>query len=127
MIIVDTWAWAEYFKGTKKGDSLNLLIKKNSKLITLESCLAELKCFALREDLDFDEMYTLVRNNSYILAITRDIWLIAAKIRELLRKTMPDFGLMDALIVAKQKELNCKVITGDSHFKKLKNIIYLGR
>ena len=40
-------------------------------------------------------------------------------------KTIKDFGLIDAILLAKQKELKCKIIIADQHFGNLKNIEFL--
>jgi len=52
-------------------------------------------------------------------------WLEAALIRNEMRKMKKGFGMMDALIVAQQKRMVCKVISGDSHFEHLKDAIFL--
>ena len=49
-----------------------------------------------------------------------------SKIKHELRKKIKNFGLIDSILVAKQQELNCKIITGDSHFKNLKNVVFIG-
>ena len=37
-----------------------------------------------------------------------------------------NFGLIDALLVAKQKEIKCRIVSGDLHFKNLKQVVYMG-
>ena len=50
----------------------------------------------------------------------------AAEIRHEIRKKVKDFGLIDAILVAKRNELKCKIVSGDKHFKGMKDIIYIG-
>ena len=56
MHIVDTYAWIEYFIGSKKGEKAAVIIDDpNEPLITVECCLAEIRGWSLREVQNFDE------------------------------------------------------------------------
>ncbi len=126
--IIDAHAWIEYFIGSKEGFILRkLLNNKNHKLITLECTLAELKSYCLRTNNNFDHMYSALKTNSIILPVLTSHWLDAARIRHELRKNIKDFGLIDSILVAKQKELKCSIVSGDPHFKSLKNMVYIGK
>jgi len=75
--------------------------------------------------MDFEELYNIVRKISDIECILTQDWLEAAVIRSEMRKTTKGFGMMDALIVAQQKRMSCKVVSGDSHFEHLKDVIFI--
>ena len=125
--IVDTHAWIEYFMGSKSGLILkNLFDNKDKKFITMECSLSELEGFCLREDADFSKMYSVIKKNSIILPVLTGHWLEAAKIRHETRKRVKDFGLIDSILVAKQNELKCTIVSGDKHFKRFKNVVYVG-
>ena len=64
--------------------------------------------------------------NTVIFPVLRPQWIDAAKIRHDIRKIKPKFGLIDAILVAKQRELKCKIISGDYDFKNLKDVVYIG-
>ena len=123
--ILDTHAWIEYVLGTKKGIVVKKLIENDASLITLESSISEICLWCLREEKDFSRVLSIIKTYSHIEAITLTSWVEAAKIREQKRKTIKDFGLMDALLLAKQQELNAKIVTGDPHFKHQKDIEFL--
>ena len=124
--IIDSWAWIEYFTGSKAGLILrNLLDNKNHKFITIECTVAELKSYCLRTNNDFSQIYNVLKRNSIILPVLTNHWLESAEIRHEIRKRVNDFGLIDAILVSKQNELKCKIVSGDPHFKGLKNIVYL--
>jgi len=124
--ILDTYAWIEYFRGSAQGKKVKRIIENSRHtLITLESSVGELLLWCLKEDEEFKKLFTVVRNHSDIEPIYIDTWISAARIREEQRKNMKDFGLMDALILAKQKEIVGKIVTGDPHFKELKNVKFL--
>ena len=122
--IADTHAWIEYLNGSKKGIMLqHILENQKNKIITIECCIAEIISYSLREGRDYAKAIEVIKSNSVILPITSDIWIEAAIIRFELRKKIAHFGLIDAILVSKQKELNCKVVSGDPHFKTLKNVV----
>jgi len=125
--IIDTYGWVEYIDGSKKGEIVKKIIEdNNNKIITLECCVTELRIFCIKKNIDFDKVFYLIKANSYIFPVLIDTWLEAAKIKAEIRKNRPGFGIIDALLIAKQKENNAKVISGDPHFKGLKNILYIG-
>lgn len=124
--VIDSYAWVEYFIGSAKGGVLKKLFQdQNNKFLTVECCLAEIKGWALRNNKDFDYLYKIICANSTILPIIEPDWIEGAEIRFENRKRYKDFGLIDSIIIVKQKELNCKVISGDKHFKGLKDVLFL--
>ena len=127
IFIVDSWAWIEYFTGSKSGLKLKKLVdNKNHKFITMECTLSEVNSYCLRTGSNFDRLNSIIKKNSIMLPVTNDIWLKAAETKHEIRKKIKDFGLIDSILVAKQKELNCTIISGDEHFKNMKKIVYIG-
>ena len=124
--LLDTYAWVEYFIGSKKGEVVKGMVEDEGNVIyTPECCLAELKGWAIRESVDFEELYRIVRKLSDIQCITTGDWLNAADLRSEMRKSAKDFGMMDALIVAQQRRLGCKVVSGDVHFEGVEDAVLL--
>ena len=124
--IVDTYAWVEYLIGSKQGKILdNLLKNKQHKFITMECCIAELVGWTLKNNEDSNKVLDIIKHNSIILPVLTDHWKKAAILRHEFRKKISDFGLIDSILVAKQQELKCKVISGDKHFKTLKDVVYI--
>lgn len=125
--IIDSYAWVEYFIGSSKGEALRkLFADERNRFMTLECCLAEIMGWSLKNSQDFARLFAIVRSNSDILQITEHDWIDAGKERHEQRKSQKDFGLIDSVILVKQKEFACKVISGDKHFKSLPNVIFLG-
>ena len=123
-MIIDSYAWIEYFFGSKKGMELNGLLG-NPGLYTLESNLAEIYEWALRNNDDFKICHKIIVSNSNIIPINRKDWLRGVELKAKMRVKQKDFGMLDALMLAKQEELGCKIITGDPHFKGMKNVVFL--
>ena len=126
MHIIDSYAWIEYFLGSKKAEPFcTLLLNPKNLFFTIECCLAEIKGWALREGKDFSELFSIIRANSRVIPITEQDWINAGQERFDQRTKQKDFGLIDAVLVVKQKEFNCIIISGDKHFKNLQNVIFL--
>ena len=125
--VIDSYTWVEYLIGTQKGEVLRGLFQdeKNS-FFTVECCLAEIAGWALRNNKNFDDILNIIRANSSILPIMDKDWIYAAHECFEQRKKQKDFGLIDSIILVKQKQLKCKLISGDKHFKILPNVIFLG-
>lgn len=122
--LIDTYAWVEYFIGSDRGKEVKKIIEdEDNTIVTPECCLAEIKGWCIRENQDFEELYSVVRKISDIQCILTRDWLEAASLRSEMRKTKKDFGMMDALILAQQKRMECRVVSGDPHFKGLKDVI----
>lgn len=124
--LVDAYAWIEYFKGSTKAQVFReLLLDTSKRFITAECNLAELRMWAIRERKNFDNIYQIIQSNSSLSPVMLNDWLEAAKMREEMRKTRDHFGLIDAVLLVKQRELNCEIISGDPHFKGLPNVLFL--
>lgn len=127
LYIVDTYAWVEYLIGSKKGAALrNLLNDPSNGFLTVECCLAELKGWCHRDGQDFEKVYSIITSDSVITWVSERDWILAADENVKQREKRPNFGLIDAVILVKQKERGCKVVSGDRHFKGLKDVVFLG-
>lgn len=124
--IVDSYAWIEYFKATAKGTKARRIIEKEeNQLFTLDVCLAEIKFWTLQEGVDFQRINKIIRANSSVVESNSKDWTDAAQIKFEKRKKYKNFGLVDALLMVKQKQLNAIVLTGDKHFKENKNTEFI--
>lgn len=123
--VIDAHAWIEYVLGTAKGRILGGLFEGSNRFITLESTLAELNGFSIRMHKDFQELYEMVREKSTVMPILFEDWIAASIIRATLRQSIQHFGIIDSLLIVKQQQLKAKIITGDPHFKTMKNVIFL--
>ena len=52
-------------------------------------------------------------------------WINSGEERFEQRKKQRDFGLIDSTILIKQKEKKCKVISGNKHFRNIKEVVFL--
>ena len=124
--IIDSYAWVEYFIGSKKGEALKKLFgDEANKFLTIECCLVEILGWTLKNNKDFNQILTIIKANSKICIITEHNWINAGKERFEQKKIQKNFGLIDAIILTKQKEFGCRIITGDKHFKNMRDVFFL--
>ncbi|MBI4362456.1 MAG: PIN domain-containing protein [Euryarchaeota archaeon] len=126
--IVDTSAWIEYFEGTDAGRQVRQVVEAPNQMVLAPECVvAELKIWALLAGKEFEPFYGVVRNIAIVEPIHLEEWLEAAQIRQEMRaqKDRKDFGIIDALLVAKQRRHHARIVTGDPHFKGLKDVVFI--
>ena len=124
--LIDSNAWIEYFLGSEKGGLLKKLFEvESNKFFTVECSLAEIKEWCIKNDKDFGSKLEIIKANSNKIKINESDWVKAAVEKIDQRKSEKDFGLIDAVILVKAKESKLVIITGDSHFRKLNDVLFL--
>ena len=124
--MVDAWAWVEYLVGSELGTKLNkILDESNNEVYTCAITLAEVISKVARENRDVEAAYNILSSNSQIVKIDKELSLEAGLLHCEVRKTLKDFGLADAYVLATARKLNAKVLTGDLHFKNIKDAVMI--
>ena len=124
--IVDAWAWIEYFRGTEYGAKLNdILEDPTTDIYTCAITVAEIISKTARDNQDVEAAYNMLLSNSQIIKLDEKISKQAGLIHFKMRQTSKDFGIADAFILAAANKLEAKIVTGDPHFKGLKNAIMI--
>jgi predicted nucleic acid-binding protein len=124
--IVDAWAWIEYFRGSEYGAKLNdILEDPTTDTYTCAISVAEIISKTSRDNRDVEAAYDMLLSNSKIVNLDEQISKQAGLFHSKMRKTIKDFGIADAFILAAADKLEAKIITGDPHFKGLKNAIMI--
>lgn len=124
--IVDAWAWIEYFRGTEYGAKLNDIIEDpTTDIYTCAITVAEIISKTARDNRDVEAAYDMLLSNSKIIKLDEQISKQAGLFHSKMRQTIKDFGIADAFILAAADKLEAIIITGDPHFKGLKNAIMI--
>ena len=116
-MLLDTFAWIEFFNGTEKGAKVKQLLKENA-CFTSAICLAELSEWIERNGLDRKEKMNAVKKLSSIIGLDEQTLELAGLLKVKKRKTVKGFGMLDAIILATAKQYKLKIVTGDKHFKE---------
>ena len=132
MVVYDTYAWIEYFRGTDKGMKVRLLLEKGGYTPTI--VLAEIARKYMREGVTLEEIkkrLQYINVKTWIVPIDLDISLKAAEtyldLLEYAKKNkLRTPSLADAIVYAIAIILDEELVTGDKLFENLPNVIYLG-
>lgn len=117
MRLLDSFAWIEYFMGSKRGAKARDYIEGNEPLYTPSICLTEIKSRYLRDKRDPTTRINLIAERSFIILLDEEIALLAADIKQK-HKLHP----IDAIVYATCQHKNLTLVTGDQHFKNLPNV-----
>ena len=125
-IVLDAYAWVEYLIGSENGKIVEKYISNsNNRIYTNNVTLSETISVVKRRSFDDEAAFKAIVTLSHIydgdLAFHREVGLLHAH----LRKTIKDVGLADAFVIVTAQKLGAKIITGDSHFKNVDNVIML--
>jgi len=123
--VIDAFAWIEYLDGTEAGRRVDALIENNDEIFTCAMTIAEVVSKVARKGKDVKAAYDVLSNNSQIVNVDEELSLEAGLIHFEMRKTLKDFGLADAYVLATARTLKSKVLTGDAHFKGLKEAVFI--
>ena len=121
---MDTSAWIEYFKDSKKADKVENFLNQEE-IITPSVVLIELSCKSYKEGWDFNEHIKFIKSKSMIIGMKEETIMKCGKIYYEERKKKPSFGIIDAVILTIAREYDSKIITQDNDFRDLKEAIII--
>jgi predicted nucleic acid-binding protein len=124
--VIDAYAWIEYLVGSKAGEKVKSTLEKEANdIYTCAVTVAEVVSKTAREGREFETAYDILLSNSQIVNIDEEISKEAGVLHCEMRKTKRDFGLADAYVLAVARTINAKILTGDPHFRSVKEAILI--
>ena len=122
-VLLDSWTWIEYFKGSEKGRHAEKYMKGGEQIIISTINVAEvfrytLSTLSLREA---EAAVNYMLNAAFVIPVNVEIAIEAAKI-----KHEKKWGLGDSIILATARQNTAVVVTGDEDFRNEKNVVFLG-
>ncbi|MBC2709303.1 MAG: PIN domain-containing protein [Methanosarcinales archaeon] len=124
-MLLDSFAWMEYFMGTQEGEKVRRFVDDDIQLYTSPIVIAEIYSKSLRTDGNAEERKDFIIKRCALIVLDEIIAVEAAKIHAEKKIKTPDFGLADALILASARNRKIKVVTGDPHFKDFKDAVMM--
>ena len=122
-VLIDSWAWIEYFKGTSAGNKAKEIIESGDKLLLSTINVSEIYIFLLKnKPEESDKLINFVLNSSFVMLLDSKLAISTAKIKQ-----SKKIGLADAIVIATAEENKATILTGDDDFKNMENVIYLGK
>ena len=124
--IVDAYAWIEYLIGSRAGEKVrSVLDAENSEIYTCAITVAEVVSKTAREGQNFEIVYDVLTSNSQVVCADEGISKETGLLHSQMQETKKDFGLADAYVLAIAREIGAKVLTGDLHFKGVREAIFI--
>ena len=121
-VLIDSWAWIEYLKGTPKGSTAKKFIEGEEDIVISTINIAEVyKYYLSRQPEKAKSIIEELIGRTLTVPVGTTIALEAARIRH-----EKKFGLGDAIILATAREKNARIVTGDPDFKNEKETIFIG-
>ncbi len=121
-VLVDSWAWMEYVKGSPSGLKAKRYIEGEEEIIVCSINIAEVYRRLLQDmPRQADELIDFMLKTSFVIPLTVELALQAAKIKHEIK-----LGMADAIVLATAKFHGAKILTGDDDFKGKENVIYIG-
>jgi predicted nucleic acid-binding protein len=126
--VIDAYAWIEYLIGSKAGGKVKSVLEDAAnETYTCAVTVAEVVSKTAREGRDFETAYDILLSNSQIVNADEGTSKEAGVLHCEMRKTAKDFGLADAYVLAVAKTVNAKILTGDPHFRGVKEAVLIER
>jgi predicted nucleic acid-binding protein len=123
--VIDSYAWIEYFRGSSSGERAKQFIEKGTS-VTASITLAELQEKYLREKwTTFESDLRFIATKTSVVPIDREISVSGGRINYENKKKIKNWGIADSIILATARVSSAKVVTGDPHFKGLKEAIMI--
>lgn len=123
--LIDSYAWIEYLNGSKLGEFVDNILKKREDIYTLGICVSEVVSKVKREKQNADLAYNAIISNSRVVDVTSEIAKEAGLFHAEIKQKIKNFGIVDAIIYVSARKLGAKVLTGDEHFRGLKEAVII--
>ncbi len=129
VIVFDAYAWVEYALDSPKAERVAELLESASEAITPASVLAELKESMLRQGIRapvMNRILTYIKSRTTVVGIDSTVAELAGEIKFTQKRAIKNWGMLDSFVYAVAKVWGGTVLTGDPHFKQLKDVVYIG-
>ena len=121
-VLIDSWAWIEYWKGGKLAQEAASYIDGEEESVVSTINLAEVYLWVARsyDNATADDKVATMEKRCHVVPVERNVAVEAAKI-----KRKEKLGLADSLILATARQVGGRVVTGDSDMKDLRDVVFL--
>lgn len=132
IVVFDSYAWLEYAMGNPRAkDVTHYLENDEVEILTPSSVLAEVGDVLRRNAVAKDtrnQVITYIKGKSLMVNIDSAIAESAGEINftNKVEKKIKNWGMLDSMVYAVAMGRRGRVLTGDPHFKDLKDVIYIG-
>ena len=116
--VIDSFAWLEYFAGSRAGAEAKPFIE-SGKSITPTIVIAELTEKYRREKMAFAPDRDFIIGKTRIISLDTEIAEKAGTLNHERKRVVKRWGLADSMVLATAREHGARIVTGDEHFRDL--------
>jgi predicted nucleic acid-binding protein len=121
MPLIDTWAWLEYFAGSKR-ESLRHLVEGPGVATSILSIGELADVYARDGSPGLEDRIRFIKSRGSLLTVTEPILRRAAVTKWTQRRNGKGLGLIDAVIYETARDHGLEVVTGDPGFEGLPGV-----
>ncbi len=130
--VIDTYAWVEYLLGSRAGEVARKYVEGGAAM-TPTVVLAELSKWYLgeieqgrRSEREMRSHLAFVESKTNVVPLDAPLALRAGETDFLMKKRVKGWPMADSIIYATARAKASKVVTGDPHFRRLEDVVYIG-
>lgn len=130
--MIDTYAWVEYLLGSRAGEAARAYIEGGA-AFTPSVVFMELRKWYLREveegrrtERDMHSNLAFIESKTNVVPLDAPLALKAGETDFLMKKRVKGWPMADSIILATANARASKVVTGDPHFRRLDEVVYIG-
>jgi predicted nucleic acid-binding protein len=117
-VVLDSFAWIEYFNGTSAGEKVQNLLE-TARALTPAIVVAELSEKYKRLNREFGPRYDFVKARTSIVPLEEELARVAGEFNFERKKRVKGWGMADSIVLATARRSKSIIVTGDPHFKDL--------
>jgi len=125
-LVVDSWAWVEYLRGSETGKRVDARISSASEVWTSVVSLTEVVSKYKREGLQEQTAIEAMSSLSRFGVPNRDDAIEVGKLHAQVKERSANFGFADSFVLQLARKIGAKVLTGDPDFKGLREAEFVG-
>jgi predicted nucleic acid-binding protein len=113
--------------GTRMGETVKSLIENSEEKFTPTICMAEVygKTLKVESQELAEKQRAYIKGKSALVFLDETIAVESARLSVKMRKEIDGWGLADSIVYATASIKKAEVVTGDEHFRKLKNVLFI--
>ncbi len=129
--VIDAYAWIEYFRASKYGETAKEYIE-SADSVTPSIVVAEVSR-KLQKEIELGnetpegrlKRLEFISATSQVVELDFELAVVAGKTDCDMKKKEKGWGLADSIVLCTARNLKGKVVTGDEHFRDLKEVVFI--